>query len=258
MFTPHKISHFVIRWLKSGTGKITVDHVDYELKQNTLFFGHPDQIRIFDVEKDSDFDTVFIAFTSDLFAMMNLHEGIESTLALASRTPAMQLNEENRVMVEDIFSLLLKIDEKDSPHKMKMIAGLLQVLLLSIVSINQENAVKLSARKQDYINLFRIFLGSLNENHKKFHFTSDYADLMFVPLKRLNRACKSVAGKTAGKIIADRLDFEAKRFLYYSTNTVKEISYELGFSDPTYFIRFFKNMNGISPKAFRNTVTKLT
>ena len=228
LYTPHRIPHFVIRWVKSGSGNVTVDHIDYEIKRDILFIGHPDQIRLFDVDQNIEFDTIFVAFTNEILALMNILDGVESIIGTISKQPIMKLKEKNKDIIENIFSLLLKVRGFESSHQNKMIASLLQLLIMTIAEINSTFQVKLPVRKQTYLNLYREFLKQLNESYKKYHFTSDYADMMFIPLKRLNRACKSVTGKTAGKIISDRLDFEAKRYLYYSTNTIKEISYELG------------------------------
>jgi AraC-like DNA-binding protein len=43
---------------------------------------------------------------------------------------------------------------------------------------------------------------------------------------------------------------EARRKLQYSSLSVKELAYELGFSDPDYFSRFFKKCTGKSVSAF--------
>lgn len=258
LFTPHRLPHFIIRLIKQGSGVITVDHIDYQIKPDTLFVGHPDQIRLFNVEEKVEFESVFIAFTKDIFALMNIQDGLESLIGTLGKAPVLELKEENKAMVEDLFRLMLQVKDYSSAHQSKMVASLLQIMIFIAAEINSLLQVDLPVRKQTYINLYRNFLDLLNDNFKKYHFSSDYADLMFIPLKRLNRVCKSVTGKTAGKIISDRLDFEAKRYLYYSSNTVKEISYELGFSDPTYFIKFFRTINGIAPKAFRQKISNYT
>jgi AraC family transcriptional activator of pobA len=49
------------------------------------------------------------------------------------------------------------------------------------------------------------------------------------------------------------LVLEAKRLLLYSTATVAECGYALGFDDPAYFSRFFKAASGHSPRAFRKS-----
>ena len=44
---------------------------------------------------------------------------------------------------------------------------------------------------------------------------------------------------------------EAKRMLVYSSLTVSEIAYSLNFNDHSYFNRFFKNGENITPEQFR-------
>jgi AraC family transcriptional activator of pobA len=41
---------------------------------------------------------------------------------------------------------------------------------------------------------------------------------------------------------------EARRNLQYTTMTVTQLSDYLGFSDATYFSRFFRRYSGVSPK----------
>lgn len=47
---------------------------------------------------------------------------------------------------------------------------------------------------------------------------------------------------------------EAKRELYLTDKTVKEIANELGYSDEYYFSRFFKTNGAVSSQMYRNTV----
>ena len=44
---------------------------------------------------------------------------------------------------------------------------------------------------------------------------------------------------------------ESKRLLRYSSHTINDIGYQLGFTDPSYFSRFFRKQAGITPKGFR-------
>ena len=55
-------------------------------------------------------------------------------------------------------------------------------------------------------------------------------------------------------MIHERIIIEAKRELYLTNKTVKEIAYELGFSDEFYFSRFFKNNTEVSPQLYREKV----
>ncbi len=54
-----------------------------------------------------------------------------------------------------------------------------------------------------------------------------------------------------------RLILEAKREIAYGKKSLKQISFELGFSDQAYFSRFFKVQTGIMPLEFRGRIFRL-
>ncbi len=85
----------------------------------------------------------------------------------------------------------------------------------------------------------------------KFHDVSEYAKLLHISPKYLNECVKEVLGFTAKSIIAEQLLMRSRRRLKFSDQSIKEISYELGFSSPDYFSSFFKNHTGTSPSALR-------
>jgi len=78
-----------------------------------------------------------------------------------------------------------------------------------------------------------------------------YADRLAISQSRLNRLCRKFAGKTFSDLLQDRLALEAQRHLIYTSATVEMVAYELGFSDPGDFCRFFKRRTGKAPGAFR-------
>jgi AraC family transcriptional activator of pobA len=78
-----------------------------------------------------------------------------------------------------------------------------------------------------------------------------HAAALGVSESRLRAACAAVAGLSPAAMLDQRTMLEARRRLLYSTLTVAEIGYSLGFTDPAYFSRFFTVQAGVSPKAFR-------
>lgn len=95
-------------------------------------------------------------------------------------------------------------------------------------------------------------LCQLIEKHYRQHLPhAEYANMLCTTTVGLNRACQAVTGKSLSELIQDRLILEAQRCLIYSSATVAQIAYELGFSEPAYFSRFFKRRIGSSPREFR-------
>jgi AraC-like DNA-binding protein len=95
---------------------------------------------------------------------------------------------------------------------------------------------------------------AIEKDFKKKHTASDYAEALNISAKALAKITKSYFNKTLTELISERIIIEAKRELYLTRKTVKEIAYELGYEDEHYFSRFFKNNTDISPQAYRETV----
>lgn len=80
----------------------------------------------------------------------------------------------------------------------------------------------------------------------------EYADLLSVTPNYLSQAVKLVSGQKALSFIAARLLTEAKSLILYTNFEIAEIAYQLNFSDPANFAKFFKKHVGYSPVEFRN------
>ena len=82
---------------------------------------------------------------------------------------------------------------------------------------------------------------------------ADYARTLGVSEDRLHAMASRATGLPPKEIVQRRLLLEAKRHLLYTTMTVKEIAYDLGFHDPAYFSRFFARRAGMAPGAYRKS-----
>ncbi|MCY1313949.1 HTH-type transcriptional activator Btr [compost metagenome] len=79
---------------------------------------------------------------------------------------------------------------------------------------------------------------------------SQYADWMNISPKHLNRITKTVIGKTASEVIADRIILEAKRRFLHTKNSFSAIAESLGYEDYAYFSKLFKKSSGLTPTGF--------
>ena len=69
---------------------------------------------------------------------------------------------------------------------------------------------------------------------------------------------KEFSGVSQIEFITIRLMLEAQRKLFYSETSVKELAYELGFSDPDYFSKLFKKTTGKSVTQFVEGIQDLS
>jgi AraC family transcriptional regulator, transcriptional activator of pobA len=71
----------------------------------------------------------------------------------------------------------------------------------------------------------------------------------------LNNLCQKYFSKTANQIIRERSASEIKKEIRYSEKSFSEIAYEFNFSAPSHFARFFKQMTGLSPQAYKEQLS---
>ncbi len=94
----------------------------------------------------------------------------------------------------------------------------------------------------------------LEKNYHKNWSVSKYALELNISTKTLNNIIKTKSGKTTSSLINDRIILEAKRKLSHSDAFVNQIGYDLGFQDPSYFVKFFKKHVNLTPSEFRNSI----
>jgi AraC-like DNA-binding protein len=85
---------------------------------------------------------------------------------------------------------------------------------------------------------------------------SQYASLLHISPSYLNESVKNTTGFTAGYWIRHEIVLEAKRLLFHTDMSVKEIAFKLGYEDCAYFTRLFTRMSGMSPIQFKKNYRK--
>lgn len=78
-----------------------------------------------------------------------------------------------------------------------------------------------------------------------------YARALGTTRATLMRACRAAFGKAPAEMVHDRLALKAMRYLRFTAAGVAQVSDCLGFTDPTYFARFFRNHAGMTASVFR-------
>jgi AraC family transcriptional activator of pobA len=91
----------------------------------------------------------------------------------------------------------------------------------------------------------------VEEHFQKQRQLAFYADKLAMTVDRLNDHVKRATGVTAGHLIRHRVLTEAKRQLVFTNQPIHEIAYDLAFSDPSHFARFFRKQTGTTPHEFR-------
>lgn len=169
-------------------------------------------------------------------------------------TPLFRLSPEE---IDRVEQFVLKMNEElkqNRPGKEKAIRLYLYLLLLEAKRSYERQQLHSSGNTTDNGCLVSHFQKLVSRHFLLKRKVTDYANLLSVSANHLNRTVKDVTGKTASESIAEMLVQEAKAVLRYTDATISEIAYELNFSEPAAFNRFFKKMTGETPLVFRKNV----
>lgn len=157
------------------------------------------------------------------------------------------------------INIIEQLFKEDMQQRDRMQGEMLRTLLKRLIIKStrmakvQTNSYNLLAdEKFDIIRQFNLFL----EIHfKQEHEVSYYASQLHKSPKTLTNLFHIAGYPSPSSLIHKRIILEAKRYLYYTNKSGKEIGYELGFESPAHFSRFFKLKSGNNLSDFRKIMT---
>ena len=127
--------------------------------------------------------------------------------------------------------------------------GWLSIFLGYLNGLSRQKAVRSDQSKN--LELVKNFYSRLEKDFLKKKMVVEYANDLFISPNYLNEIVKRISGFTASHHIQQRIVLEAKRLAVYSTASMKEIAYLLGFEDIAYFSKFFKTFSGSNFRDFK-------
>lgn len=130
----------------------------------------------------------------------------------------------------------------------------LRTLLLIVCEqlLRQESTSKAidtsTDRDKELFNQFLILLG--HEQHKRRQ-VSYYAERLYITPKYLSTVCTRVSGKSPMRWITDSVMEQCYTLLKTTNMSIKEISNQMGFPNPSFFGQYFRDEAGMTPLEYR-------
>ncbi|NOI66775.1 MULTISPECIES: 4-hydroxyphenylacetate catabolism regulatory protein HpaA [unclassified Vibrio] len=243
---------YQIHIILDGSTHVHLDEKHYTNEGITLFFTPPAVPHSFVTESSSS-GYVLTIQQQLVWRLLDMECGLNNIMVDQMKPFCTQL-------VQDcpILSLIQHLKrELDSSGMMqeKATQSLLQLVLIEVMRLGIRNKSEKTNRSVD-ITLFHNF-NHLVETHYIEHWAlGEYAEKIGISVSRLNDICRRVSGLSSKKIIIDRQMQEARRSLQFTSKSVSEIGYDLGFRDPAYFARFFRKYSDMTASEYRSKVTK--
>ncbi len=250
-------NYFSLIWVQEGKGKVKADFAEYDFEANTLFAFSPYQPYM--ITAKGSIKGVAIYFHSDFFCIFKHHKEISCNGVLYNNIynpPFVKVDEPSVATFQMLTEQIKSEMQNTELAQYELLVSYLKIFLITAARLKTqqqpEAAEVLKDQKEPFI--LQKLKDTIEEKFKSKHSPADYAELLYITPKALAKITKAHFNKTLSSLINERIIIEAKRELYLTNKTVKEIAYELGYEDEYYFSRFFKVNADVSPQLYRETV----
>lgn len=245
--------------IRKGEGQVTFDLAKYDFSENCL-------IRFpiyqpFQIDANGPLDGILLQFHPDFF--WNHRYQMEPT---CKRVLFTSVNEIPLIKIskDEMAQLLYPLDHlvselsSDRLGRYDITVSWVKIFMIYASRIKTERGNTHLETRSEAHYIIRKLVNAVEQHFQRKHRPADYAKLLNVTVKTLNRIAKQHLAKTVGDMISDRIITQAKHELYLGDKPVKQIALELGFDDVAYFNRFFKVHTDLPPGVYRNSLKEDT
>lgn len=241
--------NYQILWLEDGVGSIDADYEQRESFPYTILFLYPGKVVY--LRYNCFQPKGWIIKFSRLFFRQHM-EGFNiqrADIFFSNKIPGMVLSPKIGERINSLAEMINEIMQSNIPNKEVATSSLLKSLLIYCDS--KCNLHITTKSNNYYLNIVSRFKHLVSKNLGTSHRVSDYAELMHISPKYLNKIVKEVMGVTAKSVISEQLLIRSTRELKFTNSSVKVIASQLGFSEPEHFSNFFKKNVGCTPLTYR-------
>lgn len=250
-FGNHRHEFYELLLITDGDGIHQIDFLDYEIKSPSITFLAPGQIHNLQKAK-INYCIVLIFNDIDLIKETENTSLLKQLHLLFNQLPVLYLDDIQSTELKQTLLIIGNEIRKSNSNRNILYHSLSLLLNQILVSCKQIPNSKINGSNLLKTRYFE-FLELIENNYTKEHSVRFYSTKMNIDPKRLNEIAQTASGDNALLLIQKRILIKAKRQLFYSKQSVKEIAYQLGFEDVSYFSKFFQKHIGVRPTTFQQT-----
>ncbi len=247
---PQRPDFHMLLLVTGGRGGHDIDFRRYDCAKGTVLHVRPGQVQRF--LPSPSLAGALVLFTPD-FLPPQAGPGspsLESLLEDAVPAARIDLGSTGGRIAEAFRGLAEDYDAYDGTTVARRILQHgLQSLLLRLARLCSGGGAR--AATDTAQRTHRRFAREVERRFRQTRAVADYAKALGYSPRTLTRASLGAGGVTAKEWIERRVALEAKRLLAHTAQPVGAIAVDVGFSEATNFVKFFRRREGLSPLAFR-------
>ena len=251
---PHKINKVTQIVITAGRFSCLVDFHIWSLKAPAVALFLPGQV-VESIEFDEDFAGFGMVMNQEFTDSLNLPVSLQERLFIKDT----QFYTVSREVIDALTSLYKQVsslmDQHDNPYRDEIIKHLFSAYYYGL-GYYMHGLKSQSSAMTPQQEKCEKFISLVAYNFKTQRDVGFYADKLCMTGKYLSTLLKQETGMTALDWIESHVVLYAKSCLSSTSMTIQEISDELNFPSQSVFGKYFKRVEGLSPKAYRHSLSK--
>ena len=256
-FPTHRHKYYemvIISSCEEGDFSHNIDFISYPLTAGRIYFIAPNQAHGWNTKVyNKEYKGYFLTFNEEflLTGNTNLEQHLLKLFNPLNVDPYIEFEPSKFI---ETFPTMYLLEEEYKKEKSDyfVMRSLLEKLVHYMARLKSDALGEMGLNCQRLVELGKV----IEEHYKEERNVEFYARKLELSAKRLNEISKETSGQTVTQLIHKRLILESKREMVSQSKTIQTISDELGFENASYFARFFKKHEGVSPTVFMRELFK--
>lgn len=235
--------------IKQGWVKPAINLIERHLMAGDLIFLAANGVVEFR-NADADVRGIGISMSAELFSLA-IGNKIPQALDGHLRDFQLHLQPQQLTFLDHIHELLYKLMQQQE-YSPQVMLHLISTFLWQVDYLwSEDESSRLAMQSRDQ-QLFTEFVQLVNQQAYTWHTIEPYASRLCITPRYLSTVVKQVSGKTAKQWIDEALVTRIKIDLKHTDKPIARIADEMNFPNPSFFVKFFKRMTGVTPSHFRH------
>ncbi|NML39532.1 AraC family transcriptional regulator [Chitinophaga sp. G-6-1-13] len=242
----HRDDHYLFLLVEGGSCRFMIDFEQYEIRQGEIIYVYPGQVHAC-IHADHVQATA-LSLAPELIPAI-YSSALEAVNGM--QQPLSPDTSATGILVQGL-QLLERLLEQPAhlPFRQQLLNGGIDICtgIFTGAFRDSKQTNSHSSRPETIMRQFRALLVN---NYLTLRTPSAYAAALHISATYLSETVTAQSGFTVNHWIHEQLMLEARRRLYHTDDTIKEIAHGLGYEDHAYFSRLFRKKTGITPQQFR-------
>jgi AraC family transcriptional regulator, transcriptional activator of pobA len=252
---PYRSNYYGIGLCQSGKATLNANLDTYTIAKDCMISLSPQVVKQW-MMRSKDYQTLAIFFTKEFFIQNNTDRNILDNFSFfdANAKHVIKINKEYVNKINQVLQEIQYVINSANAYKNEIVRSYIQIILYEISALYNQDNFKAIYKQTRGVQITDEFKRQLNMHFIQQRSVQFYAELLFITAKHLTETIKNETGKSAKEWIDEMVVLEAKVLLQDNSLSIANIADSLHFADQSTFGKYFKNLTGISPVAYKQSL----